>query len=202
MKSLFIFGILLIAQTSFANGNRVGNGGDIITCSSQKPVLLDFYETSRLINEGSGTYQEILKKLFTRLEEKHSGLGKQYLKRSESILPEIEWSEKPLKDIQDSEELVSLSKDCQMNQAAIRKTEKSPLTKSFLIQKKIWNSLSETQKAGLISHEIIYEHFSKLGEKNSRKARELNALLFSEDFEKTTGKTLRKVLEKFEIPVE
>ncbi|MEZ0391822.1 MAG: hypothetical protein ACAH59_06375 [Pseudobdellovibrionaceae bacterium] len=203
MKSSFLtVALILLTETILANGNRVGNGGDIIQCQGKSPQVLDFYETSRMIPESDEEPLQILKKVYQKLKERHPKLGEQYLKRADSILSEVEWSKAALKEIDDSEELFRIPKDCQLSQVAMRKIKKLPLSMNFMIDKSLWENLSSTQKAGLLSHEIIYEHFSKLGESNSRKAREFNAFLFSEDFKNSTPKQIRKVLEKFEISVD
>jgi hypothetical protein len=62
--------------------------------------------------------------------------------------------------------------------------------------------MDNLNNAGLMSHEIIYEHFSKLGEADSRKAREFNALLFNAEMEAQTKESLKKIIEKYCLPIE
>jgi hypothetical protein len=48
-----------------------------------------------------------------------------------------------------------------------------------LINRDIWNLLDSNSRAGLLLHEIIYEHFVSEGEQNSRLARYFNSHLAS-----------------------
>ena len=51
----------------------------------------------------------------------------------------------------------------------------------------------------MISHEIIYEYFSKLGETDSRKARIFNALLWSDGFAKISHDDYWKKVRELKI---
>ena len=68
----------------------------------------------------------------------------------------------------------------------------------FIIRQDIWDELTNTQKAGLITHEILHEHFTKLGEENSIKARRVNAFL---NGPQVNGETFWKMIRDLELPV-
>ncbi|MGZ3782284.1 MAG: hypothetical protein ACXVCY_16660 [Pseudobdellovibrionaceae bacterium] len=73
---------------------------------------------------------------------------------------------------------------CSVKQVAIRKWILSRNEKPFLVQKILWDKMKVEQQAGLPTYEIIYEHFKKLGEENSVKARKLYAFLYTEKINK------------------
>jgi hypothetical protein len=165
--------------------NKVGNGGDIVSCKNSN-VILDFYENDQktiLISSNSKKYTEILKDQFEKFKNVAPKVFNNYLDRLKSIESEIEYKKNiKLTDIKDSEELfLPEDKSCHLYQIAIRKKSKTENEKRFLIDKKLWNKLDEVNKAGLISHEIIYEHLSKLNEKNSINVRKINRFIFSQN---------------------
>src|SRR5690606_5955795 len=90
-----------------------------------------------------------------------------------------------LKDIPDSNEL-AIPKNCNLKQIAVFR--KDPLTQKtkFYIDEVVWQQMSESTKAGLVMHEIIYEHFKFLSETNSIKARLFNGLIASSKIKSMT----------------
>ncbi len=88
-----------------------------------------------------------------------------------------------LVEVDDSKH-VSYPKGCKVTQIAIRRAAPHRNGKRFLIRKDLWEKLSPFQGAGLLTHELFYEHLSKLGENDSTKARQLNALLYTAEFDK------------------
>lgn len=192
-----------VCTQAFGNGNRVGNGGDVLECKGQAPRLLDFSESSKTDKALTGSsHAEIIKKVYQRLASRWPSLGQQYLDRFGQMESSIEWAEAPLVDVQDSLEAFQAPEGCKLVQAAIRRVPASPVLKNFIFQKDLWAQMDGLNRAGLMSHEIIYEHFSKLGELDSRKAREFNALLFSPEMETQTKESLKKIIEKYRLPIE
>jgi hypothetical protein len=176
--------ISLFCSVVFAQ-NKVGNGGDVVSCINSN-VILDFYESDQktiLISSNSKKYTEILKDQFEKFKNVAPKVFNNYLDRLKSIESEIEYKKNiKLTDIKDSEELfLPEDKSCHLYQIAIRKKSKTESEKRFIIDKKLWNKLDEVNKAGLISHEIIYEHLSKLNETNSVNVRKINRFVFSQN---------------------
>lgn len=200
-SKIFLALIYLVGLPAFA-GNKVGNGGNVVTCKTPEPLgapalLLDFYESGLTLKNSDKSYEEILMQRFTQLKAASPKLSAQYLKRSKEIVNEIEFKDKAeFSTIPDSLHLFKpLAKDCEVVQTAIRKELVVGKEKRFLIRKDIWDQLDATNRAGLLSHEIIYEHLYKLGESNSVKARKLNSYVFSEDVKSNEFWTLMKELE-------
>ena len=180
--------ILVLLMLSFplfaGNGNEVGNGGDGLICGD-KIQIFDFYETKQLKKyhidfPGGSDWNKIANTVVTRLKNKNENLYRQYSKVLAKINKRLKFiDEANFRDVKDSYE-VAIPKDCRLEQLAIQK-DNSKGEREIFISLRLWKKLSEEQKAGLIMHEIIYEHFINLGEKNSLKVREFNSLLFSKE---------------------
>lgn len=219
-KSIFIL-IFLFQTLGRAGINRVGNGGDVFVCrskshmvkgkaaakNSQKTLpeiqtveLLDYMESEVPLVDYSGDHKAILKQVLEKLHAVAPQLADQYEKRLSKIEDEIHFQEFSLKDVQDSYEIIE-RKDCQLMQAAVRKNEIAFGEKRFTIQKLLWEKMDNHNKAGLLMHEIIYEHFFKLGEVTSVKARKVNALLFSKTLAKMTSQEFYSNLQKMDLPI-
>jgi len=192
MKSCFSFlTILFICSQGFTN-NKVGNGGDGVFCKNSTidtAELLDFYEEKIDFKTGETKPETIAEQRFEQLKKVAPKLGAQYLKRLKEIFAEIEYKDDvALTDIKDSNHLFKPnSEDCKVLQVVIRKAKALPNEKRFLFRNDLWKKLSSLHQAGLLTHEIIYEHFAKLGETDSIKARKMNRFIFqsslkAEDF--------------------
>ncbi len=202
MKYIFLL-LYLPFYYSFA-GNEVGNGGDVIVCNG-RVELLDYFEAKSLnfslpkVSKKKG-HQLIIREILNDFSKIDKKLASQYFQRLSEIYKQIEYrSNIILTDIPDSNNEM-LPRECELKQIAIRR-KKEINGKLFLISKDLWEQLSSLHKAGLILHEIIYEHFFYLGEKNSRKARYMNALLAHIG---SNGKLLmsyKKILQSETIPI-
>jgi len=89
---------------------------------------------------------------------------------------------------------------CKSRQTIIRRAVFDG-NKRFAVNKALWDALSARDQAGMIMHEVIYEHFSKLGEEDSRKARKLNALLFSPELDEMNEGKFWLFVKKLEVPL-
>lgn len=204
MKTLLALLTVLISLQVFASGNRVGNGGDVIACPN-KTNILDFYEASLPLKSYKleQSYNNIVNDVLTNLERFNSVQSGQYKKRFVDFLAETEFkSGASLVNIKDSKHFFEpKDNNCKILQIAIRRNEVSDSMKRFLIDEDLWNKLSERDKAGLVLHEIIYEHFFKLGEEDSIKARSINAYLFSEKAYQDNGDVYWKMIKDLKLPI-
>lgn len=177
---------LFLGTFAFANTNKVGNGGNIVVCTEKSKSsyeLLDFYESGIKNNDSAlveKSTDQIIQVVVEKLRPASVELADQYLKRSKNILAEFDYkSDIELSEVKDSlHAFKPKSANCKVVQTIIRKDKVVEKEKRFLVDENVWKKLDSFQKAGLILHEIIYEHFSKLGEKDSIKARKLNSYLF------------------------
>jgi hypothetical protein len=204
MKSLSSFTFILLIQIAAYATNKVGNGGNVVVCKNEttsSQQVLDFYENE--VTEPSSitkTNLEIAQEQVDKLKEVAPELHKQYNLRLKSILSEFDYKKDVrLMDVKDSlHAFTPASKDCNVIQTIIRKETVTSDEKRFLVDKGTWEKLNAFQQAGLIMHEMIYEHFYRLGEKNSVKARKLNAFLFKTTL---TKKTFWEYIKDLDVPI-
>jgi len=204
IRIIVVSSVLLMSLHAFA-GNKVGNGGNVIVCKTTevlgvKAVLLDFYENDLKTEKTEKTYEQIAEDVFNKLKTINPRLANQYLKRIKEVVNELDFKSKAeFSVIPDSLHLFKPpAKDCEVVQTAIRRALTSSQEKRFLIRKDIWEQLDATQKAGLITHEIIYEHFVVLGEEDSTKARKVNAYLHSKNI---NAESFWKMMRELEISI-
>ncbi|MDD0853990.1 hypothetical protein HBN50_12835 [Halobacteriovorax sp. GB3] len=203
MKVFISIVFFLILTPSFA-GNEVGNGGDVIVCN-ESVTLLDYYEAKDFDFsipplEKSKDYREVLTDIFDEFLKIDKKLANQYQKRLQEIENQIDFRASiTLTDIPDSNH-EALPKGCKLEQIAIRRNQEKN-GKLFLVSKDLWDKLDSNNKAGLILHEIIYEHFLYLGEKDSKKARYMNALISHIGSKKPLPSKYKTLLQSKQIPI-
>lgn len=192
MKFLILFlSLSAFAQTPMSsNGNGVGNGGDVVTCQNVAE-LLDFTETKlmkrfTLVEATKSSYLTFAKDRLEVLKKVDSKRAAQYLKVLNSI--EGRWKlidNATFRDVPDSFE-IAIPDECKIEQIAIQQEVEGKT--QIHVSKKLWDKLDQMSKAGLVLHEIIYEHFLSLGETNSVKVRRFNSLLFSSELNRMDPK--------------
>lgn len=206
MKILVSLFISVISSLAFAQ-DRVGNGGDVILCLEKDQIkkveLLDFYEDSKDLIVSDKKYEEIVQDRLDVLQKKDVSLSSQYAKRWNKMKKEIEFKEDvELVDIKDSNHVFEPSdKHCQLKQIAIRRKNIFGRQARFVVNKKYFDHLSSVHQAGLIWHEMVYEHYVKLGEKDSAKARAFNVALFSKDIETQSKEDFWKFIQSLKVPI-
>lgn len=155
----------LIAKLAWANGERVGNGGDVVVCKQVKDIL-DFYENAGAVRAFASeeTREKVLDEVLRNLDRISPRQAKQYRRRASEFMSDTEFKKDvALADVKDSKHLFApKDKDCSIEQIAIRRQEKGLDGKRFLVDEELWNQLSPRGQAGLIMHEVIYEHLYKL----------------------------------------
>jgi hypothetical protein len=215
----FLIVSALIFSSAFA-GNEVGNGGDVIICKikeenkaknvKSEPALLDFYEYKTEVgfkldefdiqNEYQDEYR-VAQTIVERLKKVSKKLHAQYSKGLEKFRGKVRYlSGEELSNIEDSFH-ISIKKGCEIRQIAIQRID--PLNKDTVIyiNKDLYDKLTPLHKAGLILHELIYEHFLFFEVTNSVKVRFFNRYLFSKEIKDHGPEDLRKISEGLEIPL-
>jgi hypothetical protein len=207
-------------------GNRVGNGGNAVLCKgdNSKPgapdisdtaELLDFYEADLRFNSKAAISDSpdpafsLAAKQLKLLGAVHPTLSSQLLKRLQEIRGErpgqgeIEFKTgAALVPVDDSKHLFTPSDPrCTIVQVAIRKLEVLPGEKRFLVRKDIWARLAPLSQAGLLTHELVYEYFFRLGEQDSRKARAFNSLLYGKALPEMNAGEYWAWMQKLHVPV-
>jgi hypothetical protein len=203
MRFLFKLIVLTLYSCEILAGNKVGNGGNVIFCernlnSTAPTTLLDFYENSAGLEAVTGTANEIAEQRLLKLKAASQKLSGQYLERLNSIWNEIDFRDDiQLTEIKDSHHLF-VPKDCNVKQIAIRKAQIEGGEKRFIFRKDLWEKLEARDQAGLILHEIVYEHLARLGEEDSIKARKINRALFSKNL---NSNDFWKLIKELDVPI-
>lgn len=193
---------VLVGSLAHAD-NKVGNGGNVVFCKTKKTssaALLDFYEMETKVQSKEKDAFKIAETQLQHLKMAAPKLADQYLQRLKEIQADIDYrNDISLTSVPDSLHLFKpLNSDCEILQIAIRKAQAAGDEKRFLIREDLWKKLSPSHQAGLLTHEIIYEHLSKLGEKDSVKARKLNRYIYSENLKPGS---FWKFVQELEIPI-
>lgn len=176
---------LLVPFLSFAGGSD-GGGGNGVVCYDQKDPkkilsvdLLDFYEGRILegyqIPERQGSFKEIYNEVVGKsATEEIKEFLKSYvnLERGFKYLPEGV----RLKPINDSSEIF-IPDNCKVEQII----NFQGASRIFVVGD-FWKLLTDTQKAGLLLHEVIWLTERTGGVKNSSRARRTVARYFADNY--------------------
>lgn len=204
--------MILIVSTLFMlkahAGNEVGNGGVGFWCEKEKTYrLLDFYEyellnpPSKIVANTAETPEAILNARLNILKKFDAKNAELYLGKAKKLFIKMNFLDGiDLSKTNDSLE-VAKPKGCQLKQFALQKRRESDHSVDFYFDRNIWDKLTPVTQAGLALHEIIYEHFSYLDEKNSIKVRKFTALIFSADFEKMSPENYSKFIKDLKLPL-
>lgn len=202
-----IFAILFLSSGAHA-GNRVGNGGHVFFCpKSGKIQALDFFSTYGFdgpkIAGGEKDEVKIAAARLEKLKPLAEKIHKQYSERLKTIKEDMDFRKgERLVLVEDSLHAVEPEdKDCEQYQLIIRKGTLEKGEKRFVVNDTLWNKLSPVQKAGMLTHEIIYEHFAALGETDSGRARRLNAHLYSAKIDSQTSGQFWQMIKEYRVPL-
>lgn len=199
---LSVFSFILSSSLAFAGGDWVGNGGNILECaSSEKVQLLDYYEAEQQrqisVNLGPGiAYQEKVLFALNRLSAVNPTRASQYKNWFASFDQDTQWfSQGKFLPIRDSGAVI-IPSECEIRQIAIQRPEDliMPGDKRYVIDLRLWNRLSEQDKAGLILHELIYREGIENGQSSSPRVRYFNQILSSSDMVTYDSRKLLKLV--------
>jgi hypothetical protein len=181
----------LHSPASLAGEGSVGNGGNAVVCkdSSGKITsaeLLDYYEARTELNFAIDLGDAKLdpgaktKIAFDRLKVTAPFWGNwMEYKASVFVSQQAEFiPNASLTPVQDSNQ-VAVPSGCEVIQLAIQKQVSLPNQKTYTVNKDLWDLLDNTNKAGLILHEIIYTEALTAGAKDSVGVRYFNGLISS-----------------------
>ncbi len=204
MKKLLI---CIIFSLSLAAGNKVGNGGDGVSCNGNDSIeLLDFYENKKmrrftLKDIDHQDEMKIVEDVIMSLKRLDTKLHKTFKKNLE-VFPSrsVYLDNTVFENVEDSNEL-GISKECKLIQLAIRKKDPLKAKEMFYFSKDAWIKLNSYHKAGLIIHEIVYEFFSHLGEIDSQKVRVFTSFLFSNEATTFNKDQYNKLIRELRISI-
>lgn len=189
---VFFFTSLCWAGPVAPSGYEWGNGGFLISCSSESIVGSGVFSVDRIEGEflhgfkvseallGLETEDEIIAEILKRLEILNPTRARTYKKWLLEIMETREFVENfffmPLPD----SSATMIPEGCKQEQAAVFIV--SPMTNKvrFLFNKKLWDRAAVIDRAFLLMHELIYREATlpENQHKNSVASRYLNAWIF------------------------
>lgn len=204
-KQILIVGLIFCLNVT-VHANRVGNGGNVVSCLKEGKEglqLLDLYESNlnlrKFVDKAEAfAIAQVAFESFKKFDQK---ISQQYLKSLQQIKSDIEY--KSDIEIQSSNDakIKELPVGCKLIQIALRKNALTSIEQKFIFSKTYWEKLAPTDQAGLLIHEIIYDHFYKLGEEDSLKARKLVAYLMSEKIDQDSSEEVRNFIRSLKVPL-
>jgi hypothetical protein len=181
--------IFLSAQLSFASGSTIGNGGNLIVCTDPSGKintvqLLDYFELEQNggklnINTELPTYEEMLLDIFNRWRNVAPIRMKQYTSWLQNFSSEAGfYSGVQIPPTEDTG-VISIPKGCTIQPGAFQRPDSQllPGVKRYIINKDLWDLMSDEQKAGLVLHELIYREGIIAGHSSSFSTRYFNGYL-------------------------
>lgn len=189
MKNLSWLGLCL-AGAAFATGGEHGNGGNVLVCEQNgvtTVTLYDYYEMGPrgwTLHLPGRTYIEKVRGVFSRLARTNPSRAKLYRRWfSDFLKPEsTQFTQDNLVHIPDIG-AGTIPVNCEIKTAAQQRRIPLPGDKQYLIDQKLWDRMSEDQRAGLVLHEMIYREGVYWGHGDSGSSRYLNGVLSSRTFE-------------------
>ncbi|MBX2994176.1 MAG: hypothetical protein KF681_05130 [Bdellovibrionaceae bacterium] len=207
MNTLIVLMMSLVGLAAGSNnGNGVGNGGVGFLCDKNGKKEVRVLDLTEMQGKPEASLQnlkreEALKKVWQNLERLAPSLSKQYARRFQGFDDHVEFrSDVDLTKTNDTLHLAS-PKGCELKQLAIRRVQKDSLSKDFMIDREMWDLMDESGRTALTLHEIVYDHFAKLGEKNSVKARKITGYLLSEKSFKDKPEDFWKLIGELSLPI-
>ncbi len=193
MKSIILFIFALVFSFfSSASPVKIGNGGLVAYC---KPVpekeissieLPDFLE-GRLrwdlklkIDHPHESWEMQVRQAIERLETRSPYRAQQYRTWLETFMQDSKFVDGFELPATNDAFYLPFPLDCKLQQAVVQIEPEVARDKRYYINLKIWNELSESQKAGLVLHELIYREALKNNFSDSKWIRYFNALIWSD----------------------
>lgn len=183
---LVLLNILSAAFLSFAGGDWVGNGGNLIECADGRLQLLDYYEGNQgrgiSVDLGDGdSFQDHIEVVLTRLEKLSPSRALKYKMWYGNFLIDADFfSDGKFVQIPDTGPIV-VPNSCDIRQIAAQRpdSEIMPGDRRYLIDLRLWERISEKDKAGLILHELIYREAIEEKQVTSTRVRYMTQILSS-----------------------
>lgn len=188
-------------------GGLVGNGGGTVVCRDEthriKTIqLLDYYESmlhpgmkidiQNLSGDWKAKANAVIERVRAKSEMRYQ-LYSKWLEKFESerlLLEGVQFS-----TVADSG-YIGVPIGCAFEQAAIQRRPNFSEDPRYFINSELWNAMGDSQKAGLVLHEIIYREAIGYGHTDSIRARYLTGLYSSEGFGAQTLDQYWKVLDQ------
>lgn len=195
MKSVLFFffvGISLLMPATSSAGVKIGNGGLIAYCSAsadqqiERIELPDFLEARfrwdlklKLFSDKI-EWKSQVKMALDRLRQRSPARAEQYNSWLETFIQDSKFVDGFELPPTNDAVFLPVPLNCVIKQAVVQITPEVPRDKRYFINLSIWNELSESRKAGLVLHELIYREAEKNNFEDSKWVRYFNALIWSD----------------------
>ncbi len=209
VRALLIFLGLIFSPLAFPGGEYIGNGGDVLECKENGRVtsieLLDFYEARFMgrpytidLGEESLSVIEKVEIFLERIDRVDPERGERYRNFWSVFFDEAQIEPMDLIDIPDSGH-IGVPYGCGIKQAAIHREPIRRTDKRYFIDQSFWDLLDNTNKAGLIIHEIVYREAYNLGHRNSLTVRDFVSWVTSREFSFVTSFVFQEYIYKNDL---
>ncbi|MBC7429710.1 MAG: hypothetical protein H7336_13925, partial [Bacteriovorax sp.] len=175
--------------STFAGGDRVGNGGDVVVCKNSVE-LLDIYEARLnghvLKNPEGQSYKGKLAHLLNKkLIPLQPERAKKYLGNLDTFESEAAFLPGIILNDVDDAGMVAIPKGCKLKQIIIQlsDSERPPGRKRYTVSLDLWNKLDDFNKMALVLHEIVYREAISYKASNSMIVRAFVGEIIRSDFD-------------------
>lgn len=196
----------MIFQHSFAGDKR--GGGNVHVCENgANTQLLDYVELSQEtgftvdMGPASKDYKVHIKFVLDRLSKVDAVAAKRFAHYASLFEEEVFFADSQrLRDVSDSNEILSPTKNCKKVQFAVQREKLRALEKKkYFVDGKLWAMVSGQVKAALVLHEVIYRDQIENG--NSDGVRYYNFFISSNWMNKVTSQDYYQLVKDSEFKV-
>ncbi|MFS4457925.1 hypothetical protein [Bdellovibrio sp. HCB2-146] len=208
-KVVLVLSILVMSFQTFARGgDELLNGGDGLVCAYGEVKtyeLLDLHEGTLIYGlsyESAASVENALNRVFTYLRKKDNARSCLYSRWLRTFWDESRLIYSAFPNIRD-EGYHTVHPNCWVEQVAIRTFRALPSNTRYLISGKIYNKMSNLDKAALIMHELVYREARLADRKNfsnSQHIRKYVAYLFSKSMRDGSQEQYDQVVESVGLP--
>lgn len=212
MTTRLLLVLLGVCSSLVFAGNDRGHGGGVVVCRDQnrqvKSIeLLDFHENRILrdiepeLGENTLSYNAKLEIVLARIEKLDPVRARRYRAKVLDFPSKTKFTEGVILPNTNDFGHVPLAEGCEIEQLASQRDIRLPQDKSYLISKELWEHplLSNSSRAGLILHEIVYFDALQLGHQNSMYSRYYVALMSSRRAEFMDKTAYNDLMEKINL---
>jgi hypothetical protein len=188
---VFVGGAILMSSICSA-GVKIGNGGMIAYCAPsierkvERIELPDFLEARfrwdlklKLFSENI-EWKTQVKMALDRLRQRSPARAQQYNAWLETFTQDSKFVDGFELPSTNDAVFLPIPLNCELKQAVVQIAPEVPRDKRYYINLAIWNELSESQKAGLVLHELIYREAQKNSFEDSKWVRYFNAMIWAD----------------------
>lgn len=193
------FAFLILFSTAVMAGDKGGNGGDGILCSSSV-LFYDLFEAENVHGMTMNlpsielSEKERLKSLFARIGKLNPTRELKYNGWLDSFYSEVVFTDNDLIDVPDTGD-GQIPAGCELKQIIIQREPRFPNQKRYTIARRYWNMMDADSKVAAIAHEIILRDNLSTTNEDSINVRYFNGKMMEDGL----PKNLKGYLELLEL---